>query len=270
MNDEIKKIIGESYKRLPFDLKKAIVSSETRQRIQVVAEKHRLNSDQAADLEIETALVMLGLRSPTDFITNIKNALEAPVEKARVIAEDINAEIFRPVRESLKKIHGITSTDEEIPQRPGVIPPPIPKPLPPPIPKPPAPFSSPLKQEAAELALVKELPKPAEKEKTPLERTTPGGHYENGEDNLNREEILAGIENPVPARTASEAAKASLALNSNTGNLVQDKLSGMVRMPLSKEEVRSTNYEVGENSKESKEEVRSKKYEVDPYQEPLK
>ena len=67
MNDEVKKIIGESYKRLPFDLKKAIVSSEVRQRMQMIAEKHRLYSDQAADLELETALVMLGAATASRF-----------------------------------------------------------------------------------------------------------------------------------------------------------------------------------------------------------
>ena len=96
MNDEVKKIIKESYKRLPFDLKKTIVSSETRQHIQAMAEKHQLNSDQAADLETEIAIVLLGLRSPADFIVNVKNALNVPAEKARAIAEDINTEIFRP------------------------------------------------------------------------------------------------------------------------------------------------------------------------------
>ncbi|MEK7088187.1 MAG: hypothetical protein AAB952_00385, partial [Patescibacteria group bacterium] len=37
------------------------------------------------------------------------------------------------------------------------------------------------------------------------------------EETLNREEILAGIENPVPTKP--------------TDNIVQNKLSGMVRMP---------------------------------------
>src|SRR3990167_6488265 len=83
MDDEVKKIIGESYKRLPFDLKKTIVSSETRQRVQAVVERHQLYSDQADDLEMETTLVMLGLRPPTDFITNVKKALNVSEENPR-------------------------------------------------------------------------------------------------------------------------------------------------------------------------------------------
>ena len=125
MNDEVKKIIGESYKRLPFDLKKAIVSGETRQQVQAIADRHHLLYEQVADLETETALVMLGLRPPADFITNVKGALNLPEEKARAIAEDINTEIFRPVRESLKKIHNISETPPPIPPIPVV-----PKPLP--------------------------------------------------------------------------------------------------------------------------------------------
>ena len=223
MNDEVKKIIKESYKRLPFDLKKAIVSSETRQHIQAVVEKHQLNSDQAADLETEIAIVLLGLRSPADFIVNVKNALNVPAEKARAIAEDINTEIFRSVRESLKKIHGIQETVSQAAKTAEVSKVFEVKELPKLVPT--------IKQETADLdalAAVKKLPKPEDETK------------------LNREEILEGIENPAPARTASEASK------TGTGNIVQDKLAGMVRMPLSEEEVRSTNYE------------------VDPYREPLK
>ena len=201
MNDEVKKIIGESYKRLPFDLKKAIVSNETRQRLQAVVERHQLYSDQTDDLEMETALVMLGLRPPADFITNVKNALNVSEEKARAIAEDINTEIFRPVRESLKKIHGIS---EEPPTTPPLTIPPLNlPPTPPPIvPKPPPPLLTP---PPPTLPAIIENIKPAMPEK--LEERE-------NEAELNREEILAGIENPVlarPARIASLASSAAIA-----------------------------------------------------------
>ena len=221
MNDEVKKIIKESYKRLPFDLKKTIVSSETRQHIQAMTEKHQLNSDQAADLETEIAIVLLGLRSPADFIVNVKNALNVPAEKARAIAEDINTEIFRSVRESLKKIHGIQETVSQAAKTAEVSKVFEVKELPKLVPT--------IKQETADLdalAAVKKLPKPEDETK------------------LNREEILAGIENPVPARTASEASKARM------GNIVQDKLSGMVRMPKEETDL-------------------SKEYSADPYREPI-
>ena len=222
MNDEVKKIIGESYKRLPFDLKKAIVSNETRQRLQAVVERHQLYSDQTDDLEMETALVMLGLRPPADFITNVKNALNVSEEKARAIAEDINTEIFRPVRESLKKIHNISETPPPImPSPPVPLPTPLPT-LPPPkpelasIPARPSGGAAPASLEFQK----KELPPPEDETK------------------LNREEILAGIENPVlarPARIASLASSAAIA---------------------SKQEIK---------------EVTSKpNYQDDPYREPLK
>lgn len=189
MNDEVKKIIGESYKRLPFDLKKAIVSSEVRQQMQSIAEKHWLDADQANDLETETALVILGLRPPADFTTNIKNALNLPEEKARAIAEDINVEIFRPVRESLRKIHGIETPN------PAPMPKPLPTlPTPPPlvVPKPPAPPAPPTQ--------IPTPPIPEKPESVP--KSDLGEHQvrlDENEDNFSREEILAGIENPAKA-----------------------------------------------------------------------
>lgn len=237
MNDEVKKIIAESYKRLPFDLKKAIVASETRQRLQVMAEKHQLSSDQAADLETEMALVMLGLRPPADLITNIKNALDVPVEKARAIAEDINTEIFRPIRESLKKIHGISEPPPSPPKQETVLSTFQKKELPKPTTDKP--------ESVPKSDLMSPQLRVGEKEKTPTERTIPGGHFENGENHLNREEILAGIENPVPAKPTRPV----------SDNIVQDKLSGVVRMPRSVEEV--------------KELPPKPSYQTDPYREPI-
>ena len=250
MNDEVKKIIGEIYKGLPFDVKKAIVSGETRQQVQAIADRHHLLYEQVADLETETALVMLGLRPPADFITNVKGALNLPEEKARAIAEHINTEIFRPVRESLKKIHNISETPPPIPPIPVV-----PKPLPirddsnrgssilqdkiGTVPPPPKPELTSITLPVA-LASIKELPPPEDETK------------------LNREEILRDIENPVPVPIRVDSNRGSSILQDKIGtkptsNIVQNKLEGMVRMPHSVEEIKEP-----------------PPYVTDPYREPLK
>ena len=200
-------------KIIPEDIRVVILSADTKQKLAGLASKYNLRGVQEGNLEIETNLVLLGLEHPSKFIGNIAKALNLPEEKARAIAEDINTEIFRPVRESLKKIHGITSDQQPTTSNPQPITqttpviPAIPKPPTPVVPKPPIP--PPPKQElasiparpsggAASASLAfqkKELPPPEDETK------------------LNREDILRDIENPVPtlARPASLAAKASLA-----------------------------------------------------------
>ena len=212
----------EKYKKLPDDLRETIMSVNTSEKFYTVGQKHQLNIEQVEILSKQAGLVMLGFEHPSKFIGNIAKALNLPEEKARAIAEDINTEIFRPVRESLKKIHNISETPPPImPSPPVPLPTPLPT-LPPPkpelasIPARPSGGAAPASLEFQK----KELPPPEDETK------------------LNREEILAGIENPVlarPARIASLASSAAIA---------------------SKQEIK---------------EVTSKpNYQDDPYREPLK
>ena len=52
----------------------------------------------------EAGYVMLGVTHPNDFIGNLAERLEVDKEKARAIAQEINEQIFKKVRESLRKI----------------------------------------------------------------------------------------------------------------------------------------------------------------------
>ncbi|MFA6273240.1 MAG: hypothetical protein WC673_01985 [Candidatus Paceibacterota bacterium] len=218
MDENTKTTFG---KTIPEDIRMVILSADTKQKFTGIMNKYSLRDNQSGNLEIETNLVMIGLEHPLKFIGNIAKALNVPEEKARAIAEDINTEIFRPVRESLRKIHGIR--EEEV----GSGKPPIPTPIvpKPPIPVPPAPV------------VPEPLPTP---QLVPLPPTPPlPPTMEPEEKPPSREEILRDIENPVPTKP--------------TSNIVQDKLSGMVRMPKSVEEIKEP-----------------PPYVADPYREPLK
>src|SRR3990167_1025942 len=268
-----REFIKEKFEKLPKNLKAAIIAVDYREKITRVGKNFQLNTDKIVALENEITFVMTGLEHPSKFIGNIAKALNLPEEKARAIAEDINTEIFRPVRESLKKIHGITSDQQPTTSNPQPITqttpviPAIPKPPSPIVPKPPIP---PPPTTDLQPTTYNQQPKLAEKEKTPLERTTPGGHYENGENHLNREEILAGIENPTPARPTSLAAKVSLTspTASASKDIVQDKLEGMVRMPKSEQDI-TASIAASASLASKKEEPPKPSYQADPYREPL-
>ncbi|MEK7148815.1 MAG: hypothetical protein AAB796_00230, partial [Patescibacteria group bacterium] len=57
-------------------------------------------------------LVMLGALHPRSFIQKLEEDLKIDRSKAIDIAREVNHEIFFPVRENLKKIHGMSDTDE--------------------------------------------------------------------------------------------------------------------------------------------------------------
>jgi len=242
--------IQKKFTTLSDKLRQVITAVQTAETLQNISEKNNLNTNQTKELGKHCGLVMLGFEPPINFIGNVKSGLNISEEKAGEIAKDINTRIFRQVKEELQKLYRITDTSKTPP--PPITPlPNLPaKPPAPVVPKPPIP---PPPTTDLQPTTYNQQPKLAEKEKTPLERTTPGGHYENGENHLNREEILAGIENPAPARPAriaSVASSASIASKPGTGNIVQDKLEGMVRMPKEETDL-------------------SKEYSADPYREPL-
>ncbi len=105
----------EFYKKLPKDLQEAILSVNTSSIIQNVGNKYKLAIDKIGELADETGLVMLGLTHPNNYISNLVQRLSIDKGAARKIAEEINTQIFAKIRESLKKIHGISPVPEEVP-----------------------------------------------------------------------------------------------------------------------------------------------------------
>ena len=102
----------ESFQKLPADVKTAIYSVETSRAIEQIADTHHLLIDKMGMLAEEVGLVMLGATHPKDFIRNLSDKLGVDRETAKKIADDVNQHIFAKVRESLRKLHGITEEKE--------------------------------------------------------------------------------------------------------------------------------------------------------------
>lgn len=101
------------YDNLPEDLKDAIFGVEMNEIVEKIGRENRLNIEQIGDLANETGMVMLGVTHPNEFIANLAERLETDKEKARAIAQEINEQIFKPVRDSLRKIHNMREGGEE-------------------------------------------------------------------------------------------------------------------------------------------------------------
>lgn len=99
--------ILERVSELPDDLRKAIFAPSTTEAIQEVGRGHNLMIDKIGELAQETGRVMLGITPPSEYVKNLASRLGVAPEKARAIAEEINQKVFQPVRESLKKVHGV-------------------------------------------------------------------------------------------------------------------------------------------------------------------
>lgn len=101
--------IGEEFqkrfKALPEDVQEALTAVASVDTIFVIGKKHGLMVDQIGKMADEIWKVMLGLANPKDFIRNLASVLSIDSLKASAIASDVNAQMFQPVRESLRKIY---------------------------------------------------------------------------------------------------------------------------------------------------------------------
>lgn len=99
--------IKQYYKKLPERVKEAYSSADITNTLQEIGKKHKLHVDKLGEFIDETGLVMLGVTHPSEYIGNIKKRLGVDSEQARAVAQDVNEQIFKPIREELKKVHNI-------------------------------------------------------------------------------------------------------------------------------------------------------------------
>ncbi len=129
MSRYTKEQLLEAYNKLPKALQDAIISVDSAKIIREIGEKHKLMLDNVGELADETGLVMLGFTSPNQFIPNLAQRLNIDRNLAKEIAEEINSQVFFPVREQLKKIYGIDEAPMPAEEKLAPTPPPL-KPAP--------------------------------------------------------------------------------------------------------------------------------------------
>ncbi len=116
MDEETQKIIEEQMKKLPADVKEAIISVDYQTKLAEIAKRHRLLIDQTGKLEMETTLVMIGLEPLSDYIDNLQTELDIPITRAQEIAVNVNEAIFKPIRSSLEAMETVEEEDISAPK----------------------------------------------------------------------------------------------------------------------------------------------------------
>ncbi len=127
--------IEQHFQELPEALKEQMLSADNSERIFQAGKKFGLTVEQVGFLAEESGYVVLGLTRPNDFVTRLRDHLGIDNETAKTIAQEINHQIFFPLREMLKTAHQFEITQEKIQ---AAQPTPI-------MPKPQAPLSPPIK-----------------------------------------------------------------------------------------------------------------------------
>ena len=106
------KTLEEKFKKSPFDTQKVLTSLEVANKVAKIGEDNGLMLDKQSDLFDEISFVLLGLTHPNEFIPHLRKRLGVSDDVVNKIADEINEQVFKEIRESLKKIHDNPSSLE--------------------------------------------------------------------------------------------------------------------------------------------------------------
>ncbi len=110
----------EKFEQLPEELQMAIWDLDLDGVIGGLGWKYKLHVDQLGKLADETASVLIGIKPASDFRKNLAQALPE-IEGSRIdeIVNEVNREIFLPIRESLQKVgENKSATTRELAEQP--------------------------------------------------------------------------------------------------------------------------------------------------------
>ena len=108
--------LAEAYRKTPREVRDALESVGFLSRLQEIARKFGLNVEETGELVSEAGLVMIGLTKPHEFVDHLTHRLRLPRDRALAVGQAANMEIFRPVREILRKMN--TPAGQPIPPTP--------------------------------------------------------------------------------------------------------------------------------------------------------
>jgi len=90
---------------LPKELREAIEAHATAESVYNIGNNNKLSISQIGILADETGYVMVGLVRSSDFVNRLKSALGLDNETVSAVTQDINAQIFTPIRGHIQNLH---------------------------------------------------------------------------------------------------------------------------------------------------------------------
>ncbi len=133
---ELKTELDEKFAALPFELRQTVAVVPISELIYEIGKKHTLGIDKIGFLGHIVSEFILGYIEPAEFVSEIERRLNKDAETSKTISQEMNAKVFRPIREGLRVTLGRKAVIPPQP-RPLQTPPPQPRVAPPQPPAPP-------------------------------------------------------------------------------------------------------------------------------------
>lgn len=95
----------EIYRGLPEEIKDAIFSPATTDIFDAIKEKQSLTAEQREVMSVYTGFLMMGVLPPEKYVSTLIEKMGIEREKVASIAQEINRDLFNPIKDVLKEIH---------------------------------------------------------------------------------------------------------------------------------------------------------------------
>ncbi len=95
------------FQNLPEIIRQTISDPATYASIEKIALIHKLTRVEAGLLAQATSMLMMGFLEPNQYIAAIMDQLSLSREDAAFIAQEINRDIFNPIKDALKEVHAM-------------------------------------------------------------------------------------------------------------------------------------------------------------------
>lgn len=103
MTEKLKKVIKRELEKLPRETQEAINIVDWVNIAEQIGERHLLDQSEINDLQVQTLLVLVGLRDADLFQANIENEVGTSKNEAEKISAEVFEKIFEPIVEKLEE-----------------------------------------------------------------------------------------------------------------------------------------------------------------------
>jgi hypothetical protein len=112
--DNLQENLKEIYRSLPLHIRETIFAPETTDAYDRVQKRYGFTKEQREILSVQCGLLMMGLILPQDLVPVLSKELNLSQQKASLVAQDINREVFNMIKNELKEIHAISSNANDV------------------------------------------------------------------------------------------------------------------------------------------------------------
>ncbi len=97
------------YKTLPQNIRDVLMDAENplAERVAIICAHNGLDESTCDGIIRLTAYLLMGFVKPNEYVGEIMEKTDLPREKAALIAQEINRDIFNSLKEDLKSVHGV-------------------------------------------------------------------------------------------------------------------------------------------------------------------